>query len=156
MENIVKEYKERFDRNHRRQHRYACLLGVLALLVCLAVFWRLKLVGTAMTNEASCGLQEHTHTDSCYTTVLDCTAATQETGTGEHIHTDACYKRELICTLPEHTHTADCYSDPEADTEEAADWTRSFPQEALTGDWAQDTVTIAARLAMPRAPATGS
>ena len=143
MENIVKEYKERFDRNHRRQHRYACLLGVLALLVCLAVFWRLKLVGTAMTNEASCGLQEHTHTDSCYTTVLDCTAATQETGTGEHIHTDACYKRELICTLPEHTHTADCYSDPEADTEEEADWTRSFPQEALTGDWAQDTVTIA-------------
>lgn len=143
MENIVKEYKERFDRNHRRQHRYACLLGVLALLVCLAVFWRLKLVGTAMTNEASCGLQEHTHTDSCYTTVLDCTAATQETGTGEHIHTDACYKRELICTLPEHTHTADCYSDPEADTEGEADWTRSFPQEALTGDWAQDTVTIA-------------
>lgn len=144
MENIVKEYKERFDRNHRRQHRYACLLGVLALLVCLAVFWRLKLVGTAMTNEASCGLQEHTHTDSCYATVLDCTAATQETGTGEHIHTDACYKRELICTLPEHTHTADCYSDPEADTEGEADWTRSFPQEALTGDWAQDTVTIAA------------
>ena len=144
MENIVKEYKERFDRNHRRQHRYACLLGVLALLVCLAVFWRLKLVGTAMTNEASCGLQEHTHTDSCYTTVLDCTAATQETGTGEHTHTDACYKRELICTLPEHTHTADCYSDPEADTEGEADWTQSFPQEALTGDWAQDTVTIAA------------
>lgn len=144
MENIVKEYIERFDRNHRRQHRYACLLGVLALLVCLAVFWRLKLVGTAMTNEASCGLQEHTHTDSCYTTVLDCTAATQETGTGEHIHTDACYKRALICTLPEHTHTADCYSDPEADTEGEADWTRSFPQEALTGDWAQDTVTIAA------------
>ncbi len=144
MENIVKEYKERFDRNHRRQHRYACLLGVLALLVCLAVFWRLKLVGTAMTNEASCGLQEHTHTDSCYTTVLDCTAATQETGTGEHIHTDACYKRELICTLPEHTHTADCYTDPEADTEGEADWTQSFPQEALTGDWAQDTVTIAA------------
>lgn len=143
MENIVKEYKERFDRNHRRQHRYACLLGVLALLVCLAVFWRLKLVGTAMTNEASCGLQEHTHTDSCYTTVLDCTADTQETAAGEHIHTDACYKRELICTLPEHTHTADCYSDPEADTEGEADWTQSFPQEALTGDWAQDTVTIA-------------
>lgn len=144
MENIVKEYIERFDRNHRRQHRYAWLLGVLALLVCLAVFWRLKLVGTAMTNEASCGLQEHTHTDSCYTTVLDCTADTPENGAGEHIHTDACYKRELICTLPEHTHTADCYSDPEADTEGEADWTQAFPQEALTGDWAQDTVTIAA------------
>lgn len=144
MENIVKEYIERFDRNHRRQHRYAWLLGVLALLVCLAVFWRLKLVGTAMTNEASCGLQEHTHTDSCYTTVLDCTAGTPENGAGEHIHTDACYKRELICTLPEHTHTADCYSDPEADTEGEADWTQAFPQEALTGDWARDTVTIAA------------
>lgn len=144
MENIVKEYIERFDRNHRRQHRYAWLLGVLALLVCLAVFWRLKLVGTAMTNEASCGLQEHTHTDSCYTTVLDCTAGTPENGAGEHIHTDACYKRELICTLPEHTHTADCYSDPEADTEGEADWTQTFPQEALTGDWARDTVTIAA------------
>lgn len=144
MENIVKEYMDRFDRHHRRQHRYACLLGVLALLVCLAVFWRLKLVGTAMTNEASCGLQEHTHTDSCYTTVLACTVATPESAAGEHIHTDACYERALICTLPEHTHTADCYSDAEADTEGEADWTQSFPQEALTGDWAQDTVTIAA------------
>ena len=144
MENIVKEYMDRFDRNHRRQHRYVCLLGVLALLVCLAVFWRLKLVGTAMTSEASCGLQEHTHTDSCYTTVLACTVATSETAAGEHVHTDDCYKRKLVCTIPEHTHTADCYSDAEADTEGESDWTQSFPQEALTGDWAQDTVTIAA------------
>ena len=144
MENITKQYTEQFRRNHRRQHRYACLLGVLALLVCLAVFWRLKLVGTAMTNEASCGLQEHTHTDDCYTDVLVCGFATPETAAGEHEHTADCYVRELTCTLPEHTHTADCYSDAEADTETDADWTASFPQEALTGDWAQDTVLIAA------------
>ena len=144
MENITKQYTEQFRRNHQRQHRYACLLGVLALLVCLAVFWRLKLVGTAMTNEASCGLQEHTHTDACYTEELICGFSTPETASGEHEHTDACYQRKLVCDLPEHTHTADCYSDAEADTETDADWTASFPQEMLTGDWAQDTVLIAA------------
>lgn len=145
MENIVREYLDKFRKDHERQRRYACLLGVLALLVCLAVFWRLKLVGTAMTNEATCGLQEHTHTEECYSNVLVCGIATGETAEGaEHVHTADCFERQLVCTIPEHTHTADCYSNAEADTETEADWTASFPQEALTGDWAQDTVLIAA------------
>lgn len=145
MENIIKEYKERFGKEHSMRRRYACMLGVLALLVCLAVFWRLKLVGTAMTNEASCGLQEHTHTDACYTEELICGIATGETAEGaDHVHTADCYSRELTCGLTEHTHTADCYSDPDADTETEDARMQSIPQDALTGDWAQDTVMIAA------------
>ncbi|WP_455501233.1 SpaA isopeptide-forming pilin-related protein [Gemmiger sp.] len=145
MENIVREYMDKFGKDRTHKRRYACLLGVLALLVCLAVFWRLKLVGTAMTNEATCGLQEHTHTDECYEDVLVCGIATGETADGaEHEHTADCYQRQLVCDLPEHTHTPDCYSDAEADTETEADWAASFPQEALTGDWAQDTVLVAA------------
>lgn len=145
MENIVREYMDKFGKDRTHKRRYACLLGVLALLVCLAVFWRLKLVGTAMTNEAACGLQEHTHTDECYEDVLVCDIATGETADGaEHEHTADCYQRQLVCNIPEHTHTPDCYSDAEADTETEADWAASFPQEALTGDWAQDTVLVAA------------
>lgn len=144
MENIIRNYKEQFQNNHRQRRKYACLLGVLALLVCLAVFWRLKLVGTAMTNEASCGLQEHTHTEDCYTDVLVCGYDDAAVAAGEHEHTDACYEHQLTCELPEHTHTADCYSDTDADTETEAVWMASYPQGALTGDWAQDTVMIAA------------
>ena len=144
MENIIKEYKNQFRKDHQQRRRYACLLGVLALLVCLAVFWRLKLTGTAMTNEATCGLQEHTHTEECYSNVLVCTAATGETAQdGGHQHTEACFERQLVCTIPEHTHTADCYSNADADTETEATWTQSFPQGAMTGDWAQDAAMIA-------------
>ena len=48
----------------------------------------------------TCGLEEHTHSDSCYdTTKLVCTKA-------EHLaHTEACYD----CGLTEHTHIDSCY-----------------------------------------------
>ncbi len=101
---------------------------MLALLVSTAVFWRLKYVGIAMTNEVFCGLEEHTHTDECYENVLVCgyeegeeVYPDDETLSGEaltpeiHVHTDSCYERVLICGMEEHTHTVDCLIDHSLD-----------------------------------------
>ena len=55
----------------------------------------------------SCGLEEHTHTKSCYT------QQTREplSGKEEHTHNDACYDESgtLICGFEEHTHTESCH-----------------------------------------------
>ena len=83
----------------------------------------------------------HHHTAECYETqkVLVCG---QEENDGHH-HTEDCYKKELICQKEEHTHTLECYSNPEADVETEAQWSRTFANVTLTGDWAKDLTAIA-------------
>ena len=91
----------------------------------------------------------HQHTDACFETVetpadtqtLTCTLPEDE----DHTHTALCYGTwELTCGQEEHTHGPACYADPEADVETAEDWEQSFAGAALTGDWRQDVVTLAA------------
>ena len=61
--------------------------------------------------------EDHEHTDECYGTesVLDC--GKQETP--GHKHTDGCYEveKKLICGKEEHVHSAECFVDPDAETE---------------------------------------
>ena len=54
----------------------------------------------------TCTLSEHTHTESCYEA-----AKKPLCGLEEHTHDESCYDESgaLICTLPEHTHTESCY-----------------------------------------------
>ena len=73
---------------------------------------------------ASCGNEEHTHSEECYETRLLCGKEESE----GHTHTDACYETELVlvCGLEEsepildeegevievgHVHTAECYEE---------------------------------------------
>ncbi len=132
MENYIQSYL------HRRQAtlRLVGALSVLALLVATGVFWQLHHTGIAMTNQVDCGLEEHTHGDECYTTVLSCAleegedsivnAVYEETTvlvcsmdeSEGHTHDDSCYDEEgvLTCTETEsagHTHTDSCYSTEE-------------------------------------------
>ena len=59
-----------------------------------------------------------------------------------HIHTQSCYELRLICEKEEHQHSLACYSDPQADLENASVWERTLPQE-LSGNPAQDLAAIA-------------
>ncbi len=97
--------------------------------------------------ELTCGQEEsqgHAHTEACYGTesVLVCG---QEEGVPSeaHVHTDACYEKKLVCGLEEHEHTLACYSDPNADVEDAAAWERSVSGAARTGIWADDAAAVA-------------
>ena len=55
-----------------------------------------------------CGLEEHTHDESCYdeSGALTCTLS-------EHTHTESCYEaaKQPLCGLEEHTHDENCYDE---------------------------------------------
>ncbi|MCD8018104.1 MAG: VWA domain-containing protein [Clostridiales bacterium] len=112
MKNIVNSYVRKFKEEKRKSRRAVALLLALALLVATGVTWQLHSTGIALTNETYCGLEEHTHTEECYSSVLVCGMEECE----GHTHTDACYETvtTLVCGLEEsegHTHTDDCYDE---------------------------------------------
>lgn len=70
------------------------------------------------------------------------TTATDE-GASAHVHTQACYTSVLTCQKSVHQHTLACYSNPDADVESEAVWTRIAEEVTLTGDWATDVIAMA-------------
>ena len=91
-----------------------------------------------------CGLEEnegHQHTEECYQTenILTCG---QEESEG-HQHTAECYEQVLACGKEEHAHSLACYSDPNADVEDADTWQNSVSSVSLTGNWGSDLAAIA-------------
>ncbi len=167
MRNIVKTYVDKFRHERSTRIRTASVLTVLALVVCLGVFWQLRSTGVAMVNETYCGMEEHQHSEEegCYEQVLVC-GYDDESGTvtaeplsysndeepidaeteddaepAAHVHDDSCYERVLTCDIPEHTHTVECMIDETADVETAGDWEKTLPE--LTGVWSDDVVAVA-------------
>lgn len=123
MGNQFNEIMQKLRAQRVRARRYTAMLLVLAMLTSLSVSWRLHQVGTALTtdNEYCCGMEEHVHTDDCYTEELVC--GYEE---GEPEDPDAAFsvdseppteepetepeEPEPEETEPEvHHHTADCY-----------------------------------------------
>lgn len=142
MKNIVNDYVEKFRKRHRSYKKYMTIFAVLAVVTVVGVNWQLHQTGISMTADYQCGLEEHQHTEDCYTKTLTCG---QEESGGEngHHHTEDCYTEELTCDLPEHTHTTECLIDTTADVETAEDWEATLPEKDMTGIWADDVVLIA-------------
>ncbi len=130
MINTVKSHITRFLFEKRRRRRLISLLTILAVAVCLGVFWNLHTIGVAMTNPVYCGLEEHTHSPEagCYEQVPVCgleageTVSVYETeevqicgdDSDTHTHTEACYEaREVPVSGSEvpHIHTEACYTE---------------------------------------------
>ena len=130
------DYQNHVARNRRKRF----LKKAVSIMGCLVVFcttYALILPAITMENKAYCGMEEHTHTEACYTqtsaNVLVCSADdyvvhTHEAGCfGEngvvlcgqadylvHSHDTLCYDANgvLVCTLPErqaHVHGENCY-----------------------------------------------
>ena len=129
MGNQFNEIMQKLRAQRVRARRYTAMLLVLAMLTSLSVSWRLHQVGTALTtdNEYSCGMEEHVHTDDCYTEELVCgyeegepeDPEPEETEPEVHHHTADCYEtvlvehKELTCGQEEHTHDETCPVDPD-------------------------------------------
>lgn len=111
--------------NDRRAAKKRALSLLLAMSVAVSgnVFWMMHGIGTALTDDAICGIEEHTHTDECYEKKLIC-----ENTDAEHIHNEDCYEDILICGIDEHTHTADCYIAPEVRHETPSVWEETIPE----------------------------
>lgn len=123
MRNQFNEIMQKLRAQRVRARRYTAMLLVLAMLTSLSVSWRLHQVGTALTtdNEYSCGMEEHVHTDDCYTEELVCG---YEEGEPEDPDSAFSVDSEPTTEEPEaepeepepeetepevHHHTADCY-----------------------------------------------
>ena len=123
MGNRFNEIMQKLRAQRLRARRYTAMLLVLAMLTSLSVSWRLHQVGTALTtdNEYSCGMEEHVHTDECYTEELVCG---YEEGQPEDPDSAFSVDSEPTTEEPEaepeepqpeeiepevHHHTADCY-----------------------------------------------
>lgn len=123
MGNQFNEIMQKLRAQRVRARRYTAMLLVLAMLTSLSVSWRLHQVGTALTtdNEYCCGMEEHVHTDDCYTEELVCG---YEEGQPEDPDSAFSVDSEPATEEPEaepeepepeetepevHHHTADCY-----------------------------------------------
>lgn len=123
MRNQFNEIMQKLRAQRLRARRYTAMLLVLAMLTSLSVSWRLHQVGTALTtdNEYCCGMEEHVHTDDCYTEELVCG---YEEGEPEEPDSAFSVDSEPTTEEPEaepeepepeetepevHHHTADCY-----------------------------------------------
>lgn len=123
MRNQFNEIMQKLRAQRVRARRYTAMLLVLAMLTSLSVSWRLHQVGTALTtdNEYCCGMEEHVHTDDCYTEELVCG---YEEGQPEDPDPAFSVDSESTTEEPEaepeelepeetepevHHHTADCY-----------------------------------------------
>ena len=123
MRNQFNKIMQKLRAQRVRARRYTAMLLVLAMLTSLSVSWRLHQVGTALTtdNEYCCGMEEHVHTDECYTEELVCG---YEEGEPEDPDSAFSVDSEPTTEEPEaepeepepeetepevHHHTADCY-----------------------------------------------
>ena len=129
MRDIVKEYQEKFRRNHQRARRYTALLLALALTTGLSVNWQLHGVGIAKTADYLCGELEHEHTAACYEKQLVCGYEEGEPEDWNATMTDdgmsfddafgmdaddpgiAAYSAEPEYIFVPHEHTDDCYQE---------------------------------------------
>lgn len=120
---------ERQDRviqnRHRRAHRWKRVIGVLSGIVVSVTTYALILPALTENVQTWCGMEEHTHGDSCYEQRLVCGLREGEEATvvldPGHRHSEACYQADgtLICgqeerepvleKLPPHVHSETCY-----------------------------------------------
>lgn len=108
---------EQYTKRHRRRLVWRRVVRGLACVVVFCTTYALILPAITMEKEYSCGLEEHIHTEACYTQVtsrekteLICSPEVL----GIHAHTQACYDASgsTVCGYADfvvHKHNASCY-----------------------------------------------
>lgn len=112
---------------------------ILALVLCLGL---LPVSAFAEESTLTCSMDEHTHSDACYTLVEGHTHNNScYTMTEGHQHTDSCYQETegnsvLTCenTDAEHVHDASCYTVSESSRQLICGQDESAPELVLTCD----------------------
>lgn len=120
MQKLMKERLRELKVRQRRRRQMGIIAAFFGVLVIGGVVWGMTRPGVAMTGDATCGIEEHKHSDKCYENVLVCDEKESE----GHKHDDGCYKTEevLVCDKEEteanpeegiegHTHDKGCYEE---------------------------------------------
>ncbi len=141
MKNRLYDSVNRIWSAKTRRRRIVSVLLVLSIFVSCSVFWVLRGVGTAMTEEALCGMTQHLHTNACYQTVPISLSNGSDSASDTGITVGNTAKL-LICQQTEHVHTAACTPELTADIELKNEWEDTLPQ-ALSADRQENTALIA-------------
>ena len=112
---FIEQYMLQLNTEKRRWLRAVVILSALSLIVALVTVWNLRMTGVTIANSASCGYEEHLHTDEC---------------------------NQNGCGMAEHIHSLSCYSNPSADVETAEIWEASMPND-LGKYWSENLARIA-------------
>ena len=62
---VVEQYLLQLNTEKRRWRRAVSILTVLSMVVALTTVWNLRMTGITIANSASCGIEEHQHTEAC-------------------------------------------------------------------------------------------
>ena len=122
MEESLVTQVSRYLKSQRRRKIGYQVLTCMASVVVFCTVYALILPAITISNEMTCGLEQHEHDESCY--AMAAAAAQPELicdtsdlpGLLLHTHNDYCYDNDgnLICTLKEreaHTHGGSCYQE---------------------------------------------
>ena len=115
---FIEQYLLQLNTEKRRWRCAVVILLALSLIVALVTVWNLRMTGITIANGATCGYEEHQHTEQC-----------SQNG-------------ENNCGIAEHIHTISCYSDPSVDVETAKDWETTLPDD-LGRYWSENLARIA-------------
>lgn len=122
MEESLVTQVTRYLKSQRRRKIGYQILTCMASVVVFCTVYALILPAITISNELTCGLEQHEHDESCYTMApaaaqpeLICDT-TELPGLALHTHNQFCYDNDnhLICTLTEreaHTHGRSCYQE---------------------------------------------
>lgn len=136
MDRELMQSAQQFHIRRRQRSIWKKLVSVLGCIVVFCTTYALILPAITMERETICGIQEHQHSDSCYTkqVVKQLVCSAKDTGVHTHSaecgsdcgyadfviheHAAVCYDGSgaLVCTLPqvkEHAHLSDCYRIPQ-------------------------------------------
>ena len=115
---FIEQYLLQLNTEKRRWRRAVVILTALSLVVALVTIWNLRMTGVTIANGATCGREEHQHTEECLQNDVS------------------------VCGYEEHIHILSCYSDPTADVETAEIWEATLPDD-LGRYWSENLSRIA-------------
>ena len=116
MKNGLLQQAARFYQNWRRKQLWYRMVSGMACVVVFCTVYALILPAITLEKEPGCGLEEHTHTEACYTveTVWPSTEyLCSEESLSVLVHGEDCYDEDgnLICGYADfvvHTHDERC------------------------------------------------
>ena len=82
-------------RGYMKRGKLRRIIAILSAFVLLFTLNSLKFKADTLQRIATCGLEEHTHTEACYNEAGELVC-----GRTEHIHTDACYQQRPVQPEP--------------------------------------------------------
>lgn len=91
-----------FLKNHKYQRIRILIFLILSVIVVFTVITGLIKPAVSMTGDLICIVEEHIHSDECYSEVLVC--GLDESSA--HYHDESCYEQKniLICSITDESH----------------------------------------------------